>query len=259
MGNNLQIQNHFFEGLSSSLQFCELFEYLSDVYLYVKNDKSEFMKMNPPLLERHGVKSEEDIIGKTDYDFHQRYMADQYVAEDKRVMQLRKPIANQVWLVWSEKYGLQWYLSTKIPLFDKKENVAGIAGVMRNYHSADRLYEPYQEMSTVVSYVLDHYSEKISVVELAEMVHLSVSQFDRKFKKLFQMTPQQYLLRVRVNVACEALVWSERSVAQIANECGFFDQSYFTKQFKKIMGEAPLAYRKSYQTSHQKDSSTRNI
>ncbi len=252
------IQDDFFDGLSNGLQFCELFDYLSDVYLYVKNGQSEFMKMNPALLDRHGLKSEEEAIGKTDYDFHQRYMADQYVEEDQRVMRLRKPISNQVWLVWSEKFGLQWFLSTKIPLFNTKNEVAGIAGVMRNYHSADRLYEPYQEMSTVVSYVLDHYAEKISVVELAEMVHLSVSQFDRKFKKLFQMTPQQYLLRVRINVACEALVWSNRSVAQIANESGFFDQSYFTKQFKKMMKVAPLAYRKEYQTLHQKNSEKRD-
>lgn len=246
MSTSVQKQQEFFGSLADSIQFCNLFEYLTDVYLYVKNTRSEFMKMNRVLLDRHGVQSEEDIIGKTDYDFHRRYMADQYVEEDRRVMRLKKPIPNQVWLVWSKKQGLQWYLSTKIPLFDKTGKVAGIAGVMRDYQSADQLYEPYQEMSTVISYVLDHYAEKISVLELAEMVHLSVSQFDRKFKKLFQMTPQQYLLRVRINIACEALVWSDRSIAQIANECGFFDQSYFSKQFRKMMGIAPLSYRKEY-------------
>jgi AraC-like DNA-binding protein len=82
------------------------------------------------------------------------------------------------------------------------------------------------------------------------MVHLSVSQFDRKFKRLFQMTPQQYILRVRINAAAQTLATEAISVAEIAQQAGFYDQSYFTKQFRKQMGLTPSAYRRQYRETH---------
>jgi len=66
-----------------------------------------------------------------------------------------------------------------------------------------------------------------------------MSQLDRKFKRLFQLTPQQFLLRVRLNAACQMLGSTDRSVSQIALGVGFYDQSYFTKHFRRQMGMTP--------------------
>ena len=61
------------------------------------------------------------------------------------------------------------------------------------------------------------------------------------------MTPMQYVLRVRINAASEALTTSDRTIAEIAVACGFYDQSYFTKQFRRQFGHTPTAYRERYQ------------
>ena len=124
--------------------------------------------------------------------------------------------------------------------------VIGIAGVMRDLQKAESLIRPYREMDEAITFVLRHYDQPIEVTQLAELAHLSVSQFDRRFKRLYQMTPMQYVLRVRVNAASEALTTSDRSIAEIALACGFYDQSHFTKQFRRQFAQTPTAYRERY-------------
>jgi len=119
---------------------------------------------------------------------------------------------------------------------------------MRDVEKAGELLEPFRQMEAVVSYVLAHFAERVEIGRLARMVHLSVSQFDRRFKRLFQMTAQQFLLRVRVNAASRMLTSDDHSVAEIALRTGFYDQSYFTKHFKRQTGMTPTDYRQRYQT-----------
>ncbi len=117
---------------------------------------------------------------------------------------------------------------------------------MRDFKRTESLLRPYQELERVLSHVLEHFAERLRIEELAALVHLSVSQFDRKFKRLFRMTPQQYLLRVRINAASQALLHSDRSIASIADQTGFYDQSSFTKQFVRQTGMTPRNYRRQY-------------
>lgn len=246
MQNPQRFQQRFFDRLASGLPLAQLFEYLPEVYLYIKNQQGRFVKVNRELANLRGCKNPDSMIGLTDFDLHPRHLAEQYVAEDRRVMQGKVPLPNQVWLVPDHQGVLKWHVSSKIPLFDSRGRVIGIAGAMRDIERAEMMLAPYQEMEQVLTYVMNHYAERIEVGTMARLVHLSVSQFDRRFKQLFQMTPQQYILRVRINTACHQLTNSRQSIAEIAQQTGFYDQSYFTKQFRKQMKVTPLAYRKRY-------------
>jgi AraC-like DNA-binding protein len=242
-------QRRFFETLDGSLALTPLFEYLPEVYLYVKDRRSRFVKVNEALWRMRGFDSEGEMIGLCDRDIHPQHLADQYIAEDNRVMKSGRPLPNQIWLVPGKGEELKWFISSKIPLFDVRGRVIGVAGVMRDLEKAESLIRPYREMDEAISYVLRHYAEPIEVTRLAALMHLSVSQFDRRFKRLYQMTPMQYVLRVRINAACQALTTSDRSIAEIAVACGFYDQSYFTKQFRKQFAQSPTGYRVGYQAT----------
>jgi AraC-like DNA-binding protein len=241
-----RIQQRFFEKLEGGLTLAPLFEYLPEVYLYVKDRQSRFVKVNEPLWRLRGCVAESEMIGLSDHDMHPQYLADQYTAEDRRVMRSGRALPNQIWLVPGAGTELKWFISSKIPLFDAQRRVIGIAGVMRDLQKAESLIRPYREMDEAIAFVLRHYDEPIEVRRLAELAHLSVSQFDRRFKRLYQMTPMHYVLRVRINAAAEALMSSDRSVAEIALACGFYDQSYFTKQFRRQFAQTPTAYRERY-------------
>ncbi|RCS53993.1 AraC family transcriptional regulator [Bremerella cremea] len=236
--------------IGAELALGGLFEYLPDVYLYVKDLDGRFVKVSESLWRMRGFDSEEQMLGKTDLDLHPRYLAERYVAEDLLVMQAKTPLPNQIWLVPAEQPGeLKWFVSSKIPLLSAEGNVIGVAGVMRDLEKAKSVAIQFNEFEQIVSFVLRNYDKPIRVTQLAEMIHLSVSQFDRRFKAIYQMTPQQYILRVRLHASSHELLASSASIAQIATACGFYDQSYFTKQFRKHLGVSPSEYRLRYQAS----------
>jgi AraC-like DNA-binding protein len=239
-------QRRFFQQWENPWGVGRLFDYLPDTYFYAKNTRGQFVLVNRALASMYGLPGPEAMIAKTDHDFSPRDLADQYVAEDHRVMQAGTPLVNQAWLIPDYRGELQWYLSSKIPLFGRGGKVIGIAGAMRDVEKATDLLAPYQEMEQVLAYLFARYAEKIDFHRLAKLASLSISQFDRRFKRLFQLTPQQFLLRIRINAACQMLVAGERSILQIALRTGFYDQSYFAKHFRRQMGMTPKEYRRRY-------------
>tara|TARA_R110002096_G_scaffold29509_5_gene88948 strand:+ start:12099 stop:13214 length:1116 start_codon:yes stop_codon:yes gene_type:complete len=126
----------FFQNLDSPEQIAALFDYLPRVYLFIKDAESRFVKVNQGFLILHGFQDECEVVGKTDFDFHPPALASQYVDEDRRVMKSGEPLPDQVWLVLGFDGLPRWFLSTKIPLFDRNHDVAGLCGVMRPYEHA---------------------------------------------------------------------------------------------------------------------------
>jgi AraC-like DNA-binding protein len=90
---------------------------------------------------------------------------------------------------------------------------------------------------------LAHYGEPIAVADLATRTHLSPSQLQREFRRLFGMSVGDYLLRVRLIMARRRLEATLDPVGQIALDCGFYDQSHFTRAFRAETGLRPLEYR----------------
>jgi AraC-like DNA-binding protein len=238
--------SRFLDRLADVSALWQLLDFLPEVYFFCKNARGRFMLMNSANLQLHGCQSLSQIWGKTDFDFHPKHLAQQYVDEDRRVMDLRRALPNQMWLVGDARGELRWFISSKAPLFDRRGRVIGIAGVMRDFRKTESLLKPYREMEQVLAHVIEHYARPVRIAELAKLCHLSISQFDRRFKQLFQMTPQQYVMRVRLNAASQALLQTRRPISQIALETGFYDQSSFTRQFMKHWGLPPGAYRRLY-------------
>jgi len=219
-----------------------LFDHLPAVYFFIKDAEGRFIYINDALKKVLG-KSERDIIGRTDDDFFSPELADSYRAEDREVMAGGRPIAERVWLVPDASGALKWFVSTKTPLKDHKDKAIGIAGAMQDVQKTGAVLGPYEQMTEVVKFVAEHFAEKITVDELADLAHLSPSQFTRQFNRLFQMTPARYVTRIRINAACSLLTRTDLDLVSIADRCGFHDASHFVKQFKKQMGQTPGAYR----------------
>jgi len=89
------------------------------------------------------------------------------------------------------------------------------------------------------------FATKVSAGETAAVAGLSVSRALHLFRRETGMSLSTYITRLRVDYACYLLKNTTRSMADIASECGFFDQSHFTKTFKAEEGIPPLRYRKA--------------
>ncbi len=104
------------------------------------------------------------------------------------------------------------------------------------------------DVSPVAAYALDyisaHYMEELNMDELAGSCHLSQVHFRRIFYACMNMTPVEYLNRVRIYNACEYLEKTDRPVADIARRCGFSTPSTFHRNFVRLMGMTPREWRK---------------
>ena len=89
-----------------------------------------------------------------------------------------------------------------------------------------------------------HCREKLTLNELGKIFGCSPEYAGRFFKRLTGVTFSDYLIRYRVDLACGRLENSTKSISEIAAELGYFDNAYFDKCFRKIMGISPLEYRR---------------
>lgn len=92
-------------------------------------------------------------------------------------------------------------------------------------------------------YIREHFSRKISQTDVAEEVGLSTAYFSKLFKVEMQTTFTEYLTGVRVDAAKRRLLETEDRLGDVAFQCGFEDQSYFTKVFTRVVGITPSQYR----------------
>lgn len=94
------------------------------------------------------------------------------------------------------------------------------------------------------SYIALHLSENISSIDMANHLHFNPSYFSRYFKRLTGHTFTDYSYRYKMTAACRFLVDSDQPVEEIALKVGFNERTYFTKVFKKYIGQTPGQYRK---------------
>ena len=73
---------------------------------------------------------------------------------------------------------------------------------------------------------------------------MSMSAFRRAFESIMETTPGAYITTIRINKARKLLSESNKTISDIAEECGFYDQSHFTKIFKRMRGITPGGYRR---------------
>lgn len=241
-----EITADFFGRVAEPGVWAELFDVLPEVFLFIKDRQHRFVKVNRSECSLHGCKTEAEIIGKSDFDFHPPALAAQYVEEDRVVMESGRAQTDKVWLVQGADGTPRWYFSSKFPVKDKGGAVIGVAGVMRPYEGAGNAPGDYQRLTRACDYVLSHYGEAIVVEDIAKRAHLSASQLQREFRRLFGMSLGDYLLRVRLIMARRKLEAAGEAVGRIALDCGFYDQSHFTRAFRRATGLSPMAYRRRF-------------
>lgn len=101
-------------------------------------------------------------------------------------------------------------------------------------------------LENVRNYLDEHYTKKFSLDELAEEFYISKYYLCREFKNLYGITLNHYVIAKRITLAKKLLRFSPYTLEEIASECGFYDASYFNKQFKKSEGISASDFRKKW-------------
>ena len=108
-----------------------------------------------------------------------------------------------------------------------------------------------ERIRDAIVYVQDHYAEPITEAQIAEQFYFSKEYFARLFKKNTNMTFMEFLTTFRVSKGWELLLSSDRTMTDIALECGFSDSRGFINAFKRRYGSTPLQYKKKRERENQ--------
>ena len=104
----------------------------------------------------------------------------------------------------------------------------------------ERMLTPLQRRR-IVDYIEARLDNSLSLLDLADVAGLGVSQFKTLFRRSFGLPAHQYVLRRRVERARLLLIGSDLPMSRIAAEVGFADQSHMTKHVQRLLGQTPRA------------------
>ena len=222
-----------------------LFDAVPDVLFFVKDRQGRYTHVNQTMLRRLGLKSRKDLVGKRVAEVYPVGLGGNYANQDEQVL-AGAVIDNVLELHLFANRETGWCLTCKRPLVvDGK--VAGIIGISRDLGPQEgrdaQRDDQYEKLRLALAYLHAHYTQQVRMQTLVELTGFSMSKLQRSFRRVFQLTPQQVLLRLRLHRAMQLLDEGTQSLTGIGHACGFSDQSAFTRQFKAATGLTPRDYR----------------
>lgn len=227
-------------------------DHLQDVVFFMKDRQHRFVAVG--MGQHRGIElgtelgTEHELLGRTDADIYPAHVAERIWADDRRVMESDTPLIGIVELLVCPQRGIDWYVTNKFPVHDREGRVIGVMGTVQTYEGRRRLLLGDVRLDEVIEAVRREPGGRHSIAAMAHAAGMSERQLGRRFRELLGMSPREFILRTRMKLACERLSRTQMQIAEIAAECGFYDQSAFSAQFRRTLGTSPLEYRRRYQT-----------
>jgi len=233
--------------LSCCDALCQLFDHLPGVQFWIKDCKGHYATMNRACLLDNHFTDVSETCGKTDADLSPAHIASQFALDDARVL-AGEVIEGRLELVGRFDHTAVWCVTTKVPLRDRRGRIVGTAGMARPLTEEEPISAQHKDaaIARVIESFRQRITEPMDNAAMARIAGLSLRAFERRFKESFNVTPQHYFRRLRVRLACQPLVYSTQSVAQISSRHGFCDQSHFGREFRRETGMSPREYREHF-------------
>jgi PAS domain S-box-containing protein len=240
------LRDRFIRSIAAESSYHVLFEHIPGVAFFVKDRQSRLVAGNRHFYERLGFQSERELFGKDDLALFPARLAEHFRRDDAEILRTGRAKLNIIELFFNRQGIPDWFLTHKLPARDRRGRVIGIIGVTQSYGFGGRVREPYLAIDRAVALIRERFREKLTIGELAAGAHLSPRQLHRKFIETFGSSPQSFILKVRIQSACELLQEGDRLISDVARESGFSDQSSFTQHFRRHLGMTPRRYRQQY-------------
>lgn len=109
---------------------------------------------------------------------------------------------------------------------------------------SDKAIRDAERIKIMLNYIHTHYTEALDTAAIAQSAIISVSECLRCFHNTIHTTPIQYVKQYRIQRAARLLAGTDRKIADIGQQCGFQEMSYFARTFREMMGCTPKEYRR---------------
>lgn len=145
-----------------------------------------------------------------------------------------------------------WYLSIKgyiyqiLGIFAREKLFTAVTKDLLGHN------RKVERAKNALSYIHSHYTEKIYLAELAQVMQMNPQYFCRFFKNIFQKTPIEYINHYRITQAVKLIQEKELSILEVCLCCGFENPSYFIRLFREQIGMTPDEYKRILRGSQKK-------
>ena len=226
----------------------QIFEQLPKVLFFAKDATLRFIAANSAMATFCGVSSRSGVLGKSARDFFPEASRRHLEAMDRHVMRAARPIADRL-LVLERLNGEQsWHAYASWPIIGGGGPAIGLVVVARSLSANPARHPTYQRVAAAIEGMQANPHAQIEMSSLAKAAGVSLSQFERDFTAVLGLSPRSYLIKLKFEAALE-LLRSDMPIADIADACGYADQSTFSRRFRAVVGMSPSEYRRSFATS----------
>ena len=224
---------------------AELFDHAPDLAFFVKDNTGRYLAVNESLIKRHGYRHKSQVLGRRPCDICPGDFGRLPAEQDAQVLRTGKPLIDHLEQQWYLPRKPVWCLTTKLPLRDLAGKVVGLIGISRDVRApVDPRNIPVALAAALESFE-NNLSECVSPTILARRAGLTPSKLARLIHRFFDLTPSQFLTQTRLTAAARLLRETDLGVSEIAQQCGFYDHSAFSRAFHSTLGVTPSAYREA--------------
>jgi len=223
----------------------QLFDHLPDTVFFAKDAAGRYLAINETLARRCALSDPADATGRTVAGLFPAKLAERYAAQDATVLRDGRPILERLELHWHSRGRAGWCLTTKLPVRDEHGQITGLIGISRDLRAPGETHGIPQGLAAAVEHLENHFMDPVTPGLLAKLAGLPAVRFARLIKRIFRISPVQWIAQTRLAAAAHLLRETDRSVAEIATACGYYDHSAFTRAFRSATAMTPTAFRKN--------------
>lgn len=183
------------------------------------------------------------ILGTTVHDLFPLGLADSYTAQDESVLTSGRPLRSHLELIVRADRTPGWYVTCKTTVLDRDE-ILGVAALSIDLNS--QLQSAHSGLAAAIVAIRADVGGPWRVSALATLAGLTPVQLERLCRRTLGLSPQQLIQRLRIEHAVHLILTTKDTLGNVAAQCGFYDQSSFTRQFRTVLGITPGAYRQRY-------------
>jgi len=213
------------------------------VMFCIKATDGTYLMANLAFAERAGVNGPGDVVGRSAAELFAAELAQQYEAQDVKVLSTGRMLSNELEVITRPDGTPGWFLTSKSRWNGPDGRPAGLVSVSVDLRAPDDAAAPHERLAEAVDLARERFADKITVGEMAKTAAMTVPQLERSFRRALGLTPKQLIMRFRVEEALRLLETTDRPLSEIARLCGYYDQSAFTRHFRRIVGFGPAGWR----------------
>ncbi len=224
-----------------------LFDHQPDLVIAVRDIDGRYVSLSEAGARRCGLRSRLDAVGRTARELLPRAIAERELCQDRRLLESGQAVIDSLDPTVFADGSAGWCLSTREPLRDARGELVGLICLAKDLVEASQTGLVDARFAAALDHIREHFREPLRVEALAGIAGLSEAQFERRMKRIFQVSATQYLIRLRISLAARLLAETELPIGTVAERAGFSDQSALSRQFRQVEGLAPRQYRGLHQ------------